>query len=313
MSDVRPADETAAAVTDVAEVTEQLQLPLAAESVEPPLEPAEASQPAPAVAAESGREAVDGFAFELPAFQGPLDLLLHLIEREELDVTEVSLVTVTEQYLAHLNSGERIDLGALASFISVGARLLLLKSRALLPRDQDDALAGDDGDERDPQALIEALREYRRYRASSDHLRDLEEEHRTAYRRDVALPAAPPGTGLDGVTANTLFELFRDILERLPVEEALPELKREPVRLVDRIDRLVARLAGGQPVSFRDVIAAAPSRLVVIVDFLAALELIRSRYIEARQSEVFGEIELVAIAGAPPPSATQLASDLPGF
>ena len=298
MSEVRPSDDPSAAAPPPAAqppaATDQLALPEAAETAAP-------------------AEATDGFALELPAFQGPLDLLLHLIEREELDVTEVSLVAVTEQYLAHLNSGERIDLGALAAFITVGTRLLLLKSRALLPRDEDAALAGDEGEERDPEALLEALREYRRYRAAADHLRELEEEHRTAYRREVPPPDAPPGTGLDGVTANSLLELFRDILERLPEEEAEPELAREPVRLADRIDRLVRRLEGGQPVSFRDVIAAAPARIVVIVDFLAVLELIRTRYLEARQSEVFGEIELVAIAGAAPPSVAQLAEDLPGL
>jgi len=307
VSEVRPPDDAPAGELPTAAV-EQLPLPEpgdAAESAEspqpPPAEPATPAAPAaPAAPAPDVPDATDDFALELPAFQGPLDLLLHLIEREELDVTEVSLVAVTEQYLAHLNSGERIDLGVLAAFISVGARLLLLKSRALLPRDEDHGLAGDDGEERDPEALLEALRE-------------LEDEHRTAYRRDVPLPDAPPGTGLDGITANSLFELFRDIMERLPAEEAKPELAREPVRLADRIDRLVRRLEGGQPVSFRDVIAAAPSRIVVIVDFLAVLELIRSRYIEVRQAEVFGEIELVAVAGAAPPSPAQLAEDLPGL
>ena len=320
MSEVRPPDDAPAGELPTAAV-EQLPLPEpgdAAESAEspqpPPAEPATPAAPAaPAAPAPDVPDATDDFALELPAFQGPLDLLLHLIEREELDVTEVSLVAVTEQYLAHLNSGERIDLGVLAAFISVGARLLLLKSRALLPRDEDHGLAGDDGEERDPEALLEALREYRRYRAAADHLRELEDEHRTAYRRDVPLPDAPPGTGLDGITANSLFELFRDIMERLPAEEAKPELAREPVRLADRIDRLVRRLEGGQPVSFRDVVAAAPSRIVVIVDFLAVLELIRSRYIEVRQAEVFGEIELVAVAGAAPPSPAQLAEDLPGL
>ena len=75
------------------------------------------------------------FALSLPAFEGPLDLLLHLIEREELDVTAVSLLAVTEQYLAHLRAADSIDLGQLADFIGIGARLLLLKSRALLPRE----------------------------------------------------------------------------------------------------------------------------------------------------------------------------------
>ena len=266
--------------------------------------------PAEAAAAASPREGE--FALDLPLFRGPLDLLLHLIEREELDITEVSLVAVAEQYLAHLDRRDRIDLASLAAFISVGARLLLLKSRALLPRDEE-AAADDDEEERDPEALLAALREYRRYRAAAEHLRGLEEEHRTAYRREVAPPRSPPGPGLDGVTAEMLFALFRDVLDRLPDEPPpAPELAREPVRLADRVRRLVDRLADGRPVRFRDVIVGAPSRLVVIIDFLAVLELVRSGYVEARQSDLFGEIELATVAGASPPPAGRVAGELPG-
>ncbi len=254
----------------------------------------------------------EDFALELPVFHGPLELLLHLIEREELDITEVSLVAVTEQYLGHLDRRDHIDLGSIAAFISVGARLLLLKSRALLPRDEDEQ-AGDEDEERDPEALLEALREYRRYRAAAEHLRDLEDEHRTAYRREVAPPQAPPGPGLDGVTSEMLLTLFREVMERLPAEEPTPELARDPIRLTDRVQRLVTRLEGGRPVSFRDVIIGAASRVVVIVDFLAVLELMRTGYVEARQADLFGEIELVAIEGAAPPPATRVAEELPGL
>ena len=260
----------------------------------------------------TGALSAEDFALQLPVFSGPLELLLHLIEREELDVTEVSLVAVTEQYLGHLGRRDHIDLGAIAAFISVGARLLLLKSRALLPRDEDEEAADEDED-RDPEALLEALREYRRYRAAAEHLRDLEEEHRTAYRREVPPPEVPPGPGLDGVTTDMLLVLFREVLERLPEEEPEPELARDPVRLADRLERMVTRLEGGRPVRFRDMIVGAPSRLVVIVDFLAVLELVRSGYVEARQPDLFGEIELVAVAGASPPSAARAAEELPGL
>ena len=269
-------------------------------------------------ASEAAAPAVDeqdgsGFAVELPLFQGPLELLLHLIERQELDVIEVSLLAVTEQYMEQLNRGDRIELASLSSFISIGARLLLLKSRALLPRDPDaDAL--DDDDDRDPQALLAALEEYRRYRAAAEHLRDLEEEHRTAYRREAPPPQLAPGSGLDGVTTQNLFELFREVLERLPEEEEPePELQRQPVRLEDRVSRLVQRLEPGEPVSFRELIGAATSRIVVIVDFLAVLELIRASYLQARQEGAFGEIELVRVEGATPPSTAQLAEDMPGL
>ena len=267
-------------------------------------------QPTEAASTEAPR--AEDFALELPVFNGPLELLLHLIEREELDVTEVSLVAVTEQYLGHLERRDHIDLAAIAAFIAVGARLLLLKSRALLPRDEDDE-AGDEDEDRDPEALLEALREYRRYRAAAEHLRDLEEEHRTAYRREVPPPEVPPGPGLDGVTTDMLFVLFREVLERLPEEDPEPELSRDPVRLADRLERMVTRLRGGRPVRFRDVIVGAPSRLVVIVDFLAVLELVRSGYVEARQPDLFGEIELVAVEGASPPSPARVAEELPGL
>lgn len=263
-------------------------------------------------AAAAGAPDAEDFALDLPVFRGPLELLLHLIERRELDITEVSLVAVTGQYLSHLERRNHIDLAAVAGFISVGARLLLLKSRALLPRHEDEQGAEED-EEHDPEALLAALREYRRYRAAADHLRELEEEHRTAYRREVAPPDAPPGPGLDGVTSEMLFRLFREVTERLPEDPALPRLVREPVRLADRIDRLVARLAGGKPVRFRDVIVGANSRVVVIVDFLAVLELVRGRYVEARQADLFGDIELIAVEGASQPSAARIAEDLPGL
>ena len=157
------------------------------------------------------------------------------------------------------------------------------------------------------------MREYRRYRAAAEHLRDLEEEHRTAYRREVSPPEAPPGPGLDGVTTDMLLVLFREVLERLPEEAPEPELTRDPVRLADRLERMVTRLEGGRPVRFRDMIVGAPSRLVVIVDFLAVLELVRSGYVEARQPDLFGEIELVAVEGASPPSAARVAEELPGL
>ncbi len=280
-------------------------------SGDPPADTTTASA-APPDGAATDIPGADDFALELPVFHGPLELLLHLIEREELDITEVSLVAVTEQYLAHLDRRDHIDLGAIAAFIAVGARLLLLKSRALLPRDEDEE-AADEDEERDPEALLEALREYRRYRAAAEHLRELEEEHRTAYRREVAPPQLPPGPGLDGVTTDMLLSLFREVMARLPEEEPSTELTRDPIRLADRVEQLVMRLEGGGPLNFREVIIGAPSRVAVIVDFLAVLELVRSAYVEARQADLFGEIELIAIAGAAPPSATRVAEELPGL
>jgi len=245
------------------------------------------------------------FRFQLDVFEGPLDLLLHLIERQELDITEVSLLAVTEQYLAFLRNAEQINLGALAEFIAVGARLLLLKSRALLPRDPDDELEDDlDEADADPADLLAALQEYRRIRSAADYLRTLEDEHRTGYRREVPPPDVPLPTGLDQVTLDRLMALFAEVLNRLPAEpvEKRPRVyQRATVRLQDRVRRLTAMLERAGQVPFRSVVEQATTRLEVIVDFLAVLELIKSGYLEARQDDAFGEINLVRRQGGLPP------------
>ena len=253
-----------------------------------------------------------GFALRLPAFEGPLDLLLHLIEREELDVTAVSLLAVTEQYLAHLRAADRIDLGRLADFIAIGARLLLLKSRALLPREPgeegDTGAAGDDA-----EALVAALREYRRFRELAEELRAQGEAGRS-YRREAAPPAVPLGSGLDGVPLEALTAAFRGVLDRIAEAQAAaaPPLARERVRLRDRIELLAARLEADPSLSFRRVLEHASSRLQVVVDFLAVLELIKVGFLEATQPDAFGDIALVRRPGAAPLVLGELATDLPG-
>jgi segregation and condensation protein A len=230
------------------------------------------------------------FSLHLSAFEGPLDLLLHLIERNELDITEISLAEVADQYLAQLRAAEEPDLARLAEFISVGARLLLLKSRALLPRDDLPADEEDEGD--DVSALIQALREYRRFKQAAEFLREREAGHAT-YRREVPPPEVPLPTGLDAVSLNSLVEVIRDVLARMPEEDPVQEVEREPVLLRDRIQRVVDTLERDGRTAFRQLIEQATSRTMIIVDFMAILELIKQRYLEARQSESFGDIDLV--------------------
>jgi segregation and condensation protein A len=251
-----------------------------------------------------------GIVLALPAFSGPLDLLLALIERSELDITEVSLLQVTEQYLAALRDREQIDIGAMAEFIAVAARLLLLKSRALLPRDDEDF--HDDVDEGgDVRSLIEALKEYRRFKQAAEFLRAREAGHGT-YRREVPPPEVPLPTGLDTVTLQSLVDVIRDVLERMPEEEPTAEVQREPVRLGERMSSLVDTLERHGRTSFRALIQSATSRTMVIVDFMAVLELIKQHYLAARQAESFGDIELVRLEGARRPDASTLEEDTPG-
>ena len=312
-----PRDE-AEVVTDDAPTTEA-QAPsdtppeaqVAATDHVPALPPEEAPEGA---ASEDDQPGADPEAFQLNlplpdgvAFNGPLDLLLHLIERSELDITEVSLLQVTEQYLAHLRSADEINLGALADFVAIGARLLLLKSRALLPIEIDDA----DTEEDEGVDLINALREYRRFKQAAEFLRDRDTTHQT-YRRAVAPPSVPLPTGLDKVTLDSLVDVLREVMDRLPEDESVPTIPGERVRLRDRLRSIVDLLEREQRTSFRRLVENATSRVVVIVDFLAVLELIKSRYLEATQSERFGDIDLVRMDGATIPDLAELAEDFTG-
>lgn len=284
--------------------------PVAVPEAAPETPSGEAAPEAPA-----GEAAPEVFKFELPVFEGPLDLLLHLIERDELDITEVSLLAVTEQYLRHLRAQERINLGALAEFIAIGARLLLLKSRALLPREEQPVVEDED-EGNDIRALIEALKEYRRFKQAAEFFRERDGTSGT-YRRVAPQPKVPMPTGLESVTLSSLVDVIREIMERIPEEAPVSEVRREPVRLRDRIARMVGQLELTNRTSFRRLIEGATTRTEVIVDFMAVLELIKQRYLEAVQSESFGDIDLVKLEGAVPPlfgasNAAELEEDFTG-
>lgn len=232
------------------------------------------------------------FQFQLSVFDGPLDLLLHLIEREELDITAVSLVQVTGQYLRYLRAGEQIDAAALAEFIAIGARLLLLKSRALLPR----PLADDEQEEDFGEDLVQRLREYKRFKEAAASLREIEETGLRAYPRLVPATGIPLPTGLDGVTVDLLFDIVREVLERQPEEPPEALVERQEVTVEQKVVELQEQLRRDPRVSFRAFISACRSRVEVIVAFLAVLELIKALVLQAEQDALYGDIRLVALA-----------------
>jgi segregation and condensation protein A len=231
-------------------------------------------------------------AVKTPLFEGPLDLLLHLIEKQDLDITAVSLVQVTDQYLSLLRSAESIDLRALAEFVAVGARLLLLKSRALLPRSPED----NDEDEREAQAIAEdltaRLEEYRAFKQAASFLRELDE----AGHRSFVRVAAPPGdwlpTGLERVTMKKLLKALASALERLPPEPPPERLPRTMINVAERRAAVLHRVRGRGRLAFTLLIADCRSRLEAIVTFLAVLDLLKSEELVAEQSASFGEIIL---------------------
>jgi len=229
------------------------------------------------------------FQLQLAVFEGPLDLLLYLIDKNELDITAVSLVQVTDQYLSYLRSAHQIDAAALAEFIAIGARLIYMKSKALLPQPQPEGEEEDFGED-----LVRQLREYKRFKEAAAHLREIEESGMRAYPRLAPPPSLPLPTGLDGVTLDTLLRIVQEVLERQPDEPPEIVVERHEVTVADKVAALSEQLGRGRRVSFRAFISSCRSRVEVIVAFLAVLELIKGLMLRAEQDKLFGDISLVA-------------------
>lgn len=232
------------------------------------------------------------YSITLPTFSGPLDLLLRLIERAELDITAISLAQVADQYLAHVRSLEAVDPRALAEFVSLAARLLLIKSRALLPRPS--AAGPPAPEDADGEALARQLREYRRYKQLAAILRAWHDEERRTYLRNapvtVELDLPPPP--VRHTLAELLAALERRLQLALPLDEAAALNLAPRLTIAQVVDRVRARLARAPWFSFEDLFGAVVTREDVIVTFWAVLELLRRRAIVIEQQELFGTISV---------------------
>lgn len=240
------------------------------------------------------------YPVSLPAFQGPLDLLLHLIERDELDISEISLVAVTDPYLQTIDMLEEIEPGALADFLVIASRLLYIKSRALLPKP-----APPDEDEEDAaDALVRQLIEYRQFKEVAGQLKVREEEGLRAYVRTAPRPDLEKRLDLSDVDMEKLRRALQKALARIPTDPPMPRVKTYTITVAEQIDNVRSlivsaqqRQAGGDskrvPIPFTELLSRNRTRMEVIVTFLAVLELIKQREIDAVQDLTFGEIALL--------------------
>jgi segregation and condensation protein A len=235
------------------------------------------------------------YPVRLPLFEGPLDLLLHLIEREELSINEVSLVAVTDQYLKAIEMLEEIEPGALADFLVVAAKLLYIKSRTLLPKPR----PAEEEEEESGDSLIQQLLEYRRYKAVAQALQRREEAGLRAFVRLAAPPTVDRKLDLAGVSMDALASALQRALRRIPVDPPKPRVHTYPITIAEQIEMVRGRVQStkqnGDGIRFTTLLTEQGSRIEIIVTFLAILEMIKQREILAEQEEVFGEIVLRAV------------------
>ncbi len=231
------------------------------------------------------------YPIQLPVFEGPLDLLLQLIEREELDITAVSLAQVTDQYLAIVEEMGRRSLADLTAFLVVAAKLVLIKSRVLLPGyhprgGEEDEVAAD---------LIRQLETYRAYRAIAAELARLEERGWRAYVR-VAPPGearagtTDPSSVLSGVTLEDLLRAAQEALRAHPAPAVETVIAPPRITVAEQMARIQERLARVGRLCFQDLLAEVSGRAEVVITLLAVLELIKQERIRVRQEGLFGPI-----------------------
>ncbi|NBZ96040.1 MAG: chromosome segregation protein ScpA [Proteobacteria bacterium] len=233
---------------------------------------------------------------KLEVFEGPLDLLLYLVKKDEVDIYDISIERITSQYLEYLEAFEVLHIEIAGEFLVMAANLLYIKSRTLLPKDQQ--MPDEETEEEDPRwELIRQLIEYRKFKEAASHLRDQEELQAALFPRAVSLdPAHAPVLDetmmLGDVGIFDLINAFQKALKRLPVQEKPGEIREETYTVTDRINHLMYRIDRGVSVRFEELFGEATTRNELVVTFLALLELIRMKQFRVRQEEQFGEIWL---------------------
>ncbi|MBQ7679169.1 MAG: segregation/condensation protein A [Butyrivibrio sp.] len=248
---------------------------------------------------ESENSSYRGLAVKLPAFEGPLDLLLHLIDKNKVDIYDIPIAQITEQYLDYVRSMEESDLDVTSEFLVMAATLIDIKCRMLLPRE-----VNEEGEEEDPRAeLVEKLLEYKMYRYMAGELRErLEEGDQVLYHhRDIPEEVARFEEPLDyeALMADKSLRQLGDIFEALmrrqedrvdQVRSGFGRIEREEVDLDEKTAYVQAFIREHETFSFTALLETQNSRAELIVTFLVILEEMKQGEISIEQAETFGDI-----------------------
>lgn len=229
------------------------------------------------------------YVVETPVYEGPLDLLLQLIERAELDITKVALAQVTDQYLAHLRGLQQRAAPDVSAFLVIASRLIQIKSEALLPRPP----VREVGEEDPGQILARQLQIYKRFKQIANYLGGRESAGYHTYLRLAPPPKIEATLDLSGLGIDDLVAAAQMILERKDDRPALDTVVKAPrVTIREKIGLITARLRQIGRSTFRSLLTRESSRLDIVVTFLAMLELVKRHLVIAQQETLFGEIEL---------------------
>jgi segregation and condensation protein A len=234
------------------------------------------------------QEAVSGYDVKLPVFEGPLDLLLHLIKKNEINIYDIPISLITQQYLECLDLMKSLNLSVAGEFLVMAATLIHIKSKMLLPPAE-----ADDGEEEDPrEELIRRLMEYQRFKEVAQQLEQRELEWRDVfYRHHTVSDDEQEEINLSDLNLFDLLDAFKSVLEKLPEQRSM-EIVVQELSVQDRMSVILDSLEGQESVSFYSLFEQDKTRICVIVTFLALLELVRLKLVRIVQADLFGAIRL---------------------
>ncbi len=233
------------------------------------------------------------YRVKLDVFEGPLDLLLYLIRKEEVDIYDIPIERITQQYMAYLDLMRMLDLNIAGEFIVMAASLMMIKSRLLLPVEE--RTAEEEEDEDDPRwDLVRQLVEYKKFKDAALHLQGLEEQQENVFIRtgDGVELGAQPDVALQDVSIFDLIAAFNDALSKVQKEE-LREIFAERFTVGEKIDDLLQRMEQTDRLSLTELFRDMRSRHEVVCAFLAVLELMRLKHIRATQDAPYAPILLI--------------------
>lgn len=248
---------------------------------------------------EGGSNMAETISYKLEKFEGPLDLLLHLIEKNKVDIYDIPIVEITQQYLDYVNQMEKEDLNIVSEFLVMAATLLNIKSKMLLPVE-----VNEEGEEEDPRAeLVARLLEYKRYKMMAYRLQDMEDGAQLLLFKKPTIPKEvskyePPvdlDSLLDGLSLARLQRIFDQVMKRRedkvdPIRSTFGTIKKEPVSLESRIGSVMDYARKHRKFSFRQMLERQADKLDVVVTFLAILELMKIGKIHLTQEHTFDDM-----------------------
>ncbi len=245
------------------------------------------------------------YIVSLKQFDGPLDLLLTLISNAKVDIQDIFVSEITEQYLESMRLVDELDMDSASEFLQMAATLLEIKSRAMLPKPP----KPENEDELSPEeALIRQLTEYRQFKEASERMHALEEEARALMTKmPEEYPLPPPNVEITGLTLDKLVRAFQRVLERAEANEraenmAGREIRRDQFTVSGCMSRIARKLRGGR-FAFSELFDDRLSRVELVTMFMALLEMIKLSRVRVEQSAAYAEIYLSASGGnqTPPP------------